>query len=258
MKPFPISPEEQISALLLGSFYCVSSRQFGMSPGADVRQYISVDRQILTDYLSNHPSTTEVYSKALLARVANDGGVEKLNDVDILYREGPDFVVAGVDQGKIVCPKRFPTLVEAVAEQLLAKAMKSPPLPAAPEDQIKAMLDGSIHHLARRYDVDESDFITVDHRMLVEYFSKNSHIAEEYFQRWATDVASDGSLERLSDVEIMYREGAGFVIASVDHGKIVCPRRYRTLVGTVADFVGMGYGIWRQPGTMDEPVSGER
>ena len=107
-----MSTDQEIRALLDGSFPSLL-RDHGIDPGrVDLRKFIQVDRAALVDYLAVHPLEAEAYFRRHEASVAS-------HDVARISRDGDDYVTCWMDHGVARSVRRHATLDEAVAEHVL-------------------------------------------------------------------------------------------------------------------------------------------
>ena len=109
-------------------------------------------------------------------------------------------------------------------------------------EQVEAMLDGTIFDLLSQYvnvsrTTDCRKFITVGREQLIDYLLRNPSAAETYFQKQA-------KINATHDVERIFREGAGYVIVTMDHGQRRFPRRFNTLEDAVAHLVLVNHGLF--------------
>lgn len=115
-------------------------------------------------------------------------------------------------------------------------------LPIPEEDQIRAMLNGSIYDLLRNYNVqpervDFRKFITVNRQKLINFLSSHNGEAETYFQKYS-------KIEATHDVEKISRDGANYMTAWMDHGQPRSTRRFTTLGEAVAEHVLVSHGMY--------------
>lgn len=110
------------------------------------------------------------------------------------------------------------------------------------EDQIRAMLNGSIYDLLRNYGVqpehvDFRKFITVNRQKLVEYLSTHVGEAENYFRKHS-------AVEAAHDVEKIWRDGSEYVTAWMDHGRPCSEKRFARLEEAVAEHILVSHGMY--------------
>jgi hypothetical protein len=118
--------------------------------------------------------------------------------------------------------------------------MKSPLIPE--QDQLRAMLDGSVYELARRYVAkpsryDLKKYLSINRRQLVDFLVANPAKAEAYFDRQKQSQATH-------DVERIWKEGTEHFVASMDHGAVRSIRRFSSLAEAVAEHVLVSYGMY--------------
>lgn len=118
--------------------------------------------------------------------------------------------------------------------------MKSLPIPE--DEQIRAMLNGSIYDLLQNYDVepelvDFRKFITVNRQRLIDFLSAHSAEAENYFRKHS-------AIEATHDVEKIWRDGTEYVTAWMDHGLPRSTRRFVTLGEAVAEHILVSHGMY--------------
>jgi hypothetical protein len=117
--------------------------------------------------------------------------------------------------------------------------MKSLPIPEI--EQMEAMLTDSVYDLACNYEnlparYDLRRYLTVERRKLVDYLIENPAKAEEYLQKHKDICATH-------DVEKIYQQGAKYIIASMNRGRIVYSKKFRSLPKAVAEHVFISYGM---------------
>ena len=110
--PMDIPAQQQISAMLNGTLP-VLLRDRGMDPErVDLRKFITVDRDALSEYLAAHPDEAAAYfSRHEMSNASHD--------VARLSRDGDAYVTCWMDHGAALSVRRFATLNEAVAEHVL-------------------------------------------------------------------------------------------------------------------------------------------
>ena len=113
MLTLPIPQSDQIEAMLSGKVYDLLGLYISRPEDVDFRRYLTISRGDLIDYLRTHPATAERYLKWQLS---NQG----THDIERLFQEGAEYVVASMDHGKRLNPSYFRSLEEAVAEHVLA------------------------------------------------------------------------------------------------------------------------------------------
>jgi hypothetical protein len=115
--------------------------------------------------------------------------------------------------------------------------------PSIPEeDQLNAMLEGSVYELAckhvqhpSRYDLKR--YLTVDRRQLVDFLIAHPYKAQAYFDKQKRNHATH-------DVERIWKEGQQYCLASMDHGNARDVRCFGTLAEAVAEHVLVSYGMY--------------
>lgn len=110
------------------------------------------------------------------------------------------------------------------------------------EDQIRAMLDGSIFTLLCDYGADpkQVDFrrlINVRRQDIIVFLAEHPNLAENYFQKHS-------SVEATHDVGKIWQNGSEFLTAWLDHGQSQSPRRFKTLGEAVAEHVLISHGMY--------------
>jgi hypothetical protein len=113
MKSLPIPEIEQMSALLNYSFVGLLGDYVEDAPKYDYRQYITITRQKLLEYLIANPDKAKTYFQ----KSAVDTGTT--HDVPKIWQEGNNYFVAWMDHGRARNPRQFKTIAEAVAELVL-------------------------------------------------------------------------------------------------------------------------------------------
>ncbi len=118
--------------------------------------------------------------------------------------------------------------------------MKALPIPE--EEQIRAMLDGSIYDLLRDYDaqpehVDFRKFVTVDRKKLIDFLSSHTAEAENYFRKHSVTAGTH-------DFEKISRDGSEYVTAWMDHGQPRSTRRFATVEEAVAEHILVSHGMY--------------
>jgi hypothetical protein len=114
VKPLPIPEAEQLDAMLNGSFQKLLSDYIEKPPKFDFKKYITIDRRKLVKYLNENPNAATTFFQGQLK-------IDTLaaHDVEKIWQERDDYVVAWMDHGSPRNPRRFKTLAEAVAELVL-------------------------------------------------------------------------------------------------------------------------------------------
>ena len=118
--------------------------------------------------------------------------------------------------------------------------MKTSPIPE--DDQIRAMLGGSVYELLQNYDVqleriDFRKFITVDRQKLIDFLTSHPAAADSYFRKHSVS-------EAIHDVEKIWRDRSEYVTAWMDHGRPLSTRRFATLGEAVAEHVLVVHGMY--------------
>jgi hypothetical protein len=112
MKSLPIPDIDQIRAMLNGSIYDLLCNYVENPPRYDFRKCLTINRQKLVDYLRRNPGDAEAYfQKQKQARTTHD--------VERMWEEDGEYIVATMDHGNARDVRRFKSLAEAVAEHLL-------------------------------------------------------------------------------------------------------------------------------------------
>ena len=110
-----ISKDEQLRALADGlpGVYKLIERITGSPVNSDFRDFISVTKQELKQYLSDHP---ELAGK----HVQSSEDVAGAHDVPVLIAEGGKWIVCWMDHGERTNEKTYGNLAEAAANYLMA------------------------------------------------------------------------------------------------------------------------------------------
>jgi hypothetical protein len=116
------------------------------------------------------------------------------------------------------------------------------PLPISENDQIRAMLTGSIFDLLRDFTekpelVDIRKYITISRQQLIEFLFTHPDLSDSYFKKHSGMIA-------VHDVEIMMKDGAGYLTAWMDHGHQVSTKRFATLAEAIAEHVLVTHGMY--------------
>jgi hypothetical protein len=109
-------------------------------------------------------------------------------------------------------------------------------------EQINAMLNGSIYDLLGHYisdprSIDFRKYITVGRQQLVEFLQVHTDIADVYLRM---QLSMDGN----HDVERVFRQGSGYVVASMLHGEARWPRYFESAAEAAAQHVLMSHGMY--------------
>jgi hypothetical protein len=107
-----IPQEDQLNAMAEGSVYEMVCKYVQNPSRYDLKQYLSVNRRQLIDFLNTHPSKAQAY----FDKQKNN---QATHDVETIWKEGQDYCVASMDRGKARDVRCFRTLAEAVAEHVL-------------------------------------------------------------------------------------------------------------------------------------------
>jgi len=118
--------------------------------------------------------------------------------------------------------------------------MKAVPIPET--EQMDAMLNQSVYELACNYyenpnQYDLRRYLTVNRRKLVCFLKANPDKAEVYFQK-------NKNIQATHDVERIWQEGSRYIVASMFHGQVKSPERFRSLPKAVAEHVLVSYGMY--------------
>ena len=118
--------------------------------------------------------------------------------------------------------------------------MKSLPIPD--DDQIGALLDGSIYDLLCTYvenppRYDFRTFLTINRQTLVDFLLGNPAKAAAYFQK-------QKRVQTTHDAEVIREQDGEYVVASMDHGTARSVRRFKSLAEAAAEHVLVSYGMY--------------
>ena len=112
MKPLPIPEIEQMNAMLDGSAFNLACDYVEAPSRYDLKKYLTITRQILVDFLASNPEKAEAYFQ----KHRHSSGT---HDVERIWDEGREYLVASMDHGHPRSIRHFRSLPEAVAEHLL-------------------------------------------------------------------------------------------------------------------------------------------
>lgn len=120
--------------------------------------------------------------------------------------------------------------------------MKKLPIPF--EDQIIAMLNGSIFDLVSQYygslsTCNIKKYLTVDRRMIELFLEKNNAVAVKYYESISKSNA-------FTDHESLWKDaGSGkYFVATMDHGEPRFIRQFNSLHEAIAEHVLLMYGMY--------------
>ena len=115
-------------------------------------------------------------------------------------------------------------------------------LPVSKEDQINAMLNGTLFHFLEKY-VDDplrTDFrklITVERADIIAYLDKHPQAAEMYFQKQLIDTPNH-------DVETIFHRRNRYLVVAMCHGEEIFPRWFNSMSEAVAEHVLLNFGMY--------------
>lgn len=112
MKSLPIPDNQQIEAMLNFSMYKLTCEYYHNPSEYFSREYITVDRQKIIEYLGKNPKKAEAY---FIANKDKTG----THDVEKIWQDGSEYCAGWMDHGKLTSIRRFKNLSEAVAEHVL-------------------------------------------------------------------------------------------------------------------------------------------
>jgi hypothetical protein len=111
MKSLPIPEIEQLNALVSGSLYQLVS-DYVENPSPALKKYLTINREILIGFLLKNPDRAEAYFQ-------KQEQVKATHDVEKMWEENEEYIVASMDHGNARSVRRFKSLAEAVAEHVL-------------------------------------------------------------------------------------------------------------------------------------------
>jgi hypothetical protein len=112
MKTLPIPDTDQINAMLDDSVYDLVCEYIENPSQYNLKKYLTIDRGKLVDFLVQNTGKAETYFQKHASTAAS-------HDVEQIWEEGSEYLVASMDHGKPRSIRRFATLPEAVAEHVL-------------------------------------------------------------------------------------------------------------------------------------------
>jgi len=112
MKPLPISEADQINAILDDSVYDLVCEYVENPSQYNLKKYLTIDRRKLVEVLAQNPGKTEAYFRKHASTAVS-------HDVEQIWKDGLEYLVASMDHGKRRSIRRFASLPEAVAEHIL-------------------------------------------------------------------------------------------------------------------------------------------
>ena len=95
MKPLPIPEIEQMNAMLDGSFPSLLSNYVENPPKYDFRNFITINRQKLIEFLTRNPDKAKAYYQSQLK--VNSVAT---HDVSKVWQEGSGYFVAWMDHDR--------------------------------------------------------------------------------------------------------------------------------------------------------------
>jgi hypothetical protein len=115
------------------------------------------------------------------------------------------------------------------------------PLRISKQDQINALLDGSIYRLVRQHGgpeyVNLSEWLDITRSELEDFFDANPGLAEEYFRRIEPRQPSADGLK-------IERDRANYRVVTLTHnGTVVFPHAFDNLNDAVAAYLAWFYVI---------------
>jgi hypothetical protein len=115
------------------------------------------------------------------------------------------------------------------------------PLPIPDNEQITAMLSGSILDLLREYVpspefTDFRKYLTVSRQKLLDYLAHHPEMTESYYRH-------QQSLHAIHDVNVIGPFDEGFAVCTMDHGVPTDRRIFKTLAEAVTEHVLCSHGM---------------
>jgi hypothetical protein len=111
MKLLPIPENEQLYALVNGSLYQLVS-EYVEHPSPALKKYLTINRQTLLGFLLKNLDKAEAY-------FYKQKQTKATHDVERMWEENGEYIVASMDHGNARCVRRFKSLAEAVTEHVL-------------------------------------------------------------------------------------------------------------------------------------------
>ena len=111
MKSLPIPETEQLNALANDSLYQLVS-EYVAEPSPALKQYLTINRQALVEFLLKNPGKADAYFQ-------KQEQVQTTHDVERMWEENGEYIVASMDHGNARSVRRFKSLAGAVAEHVL-------------------------------------------------------------------------------------------------------------------------------------------
>lgn len=112
MNSLPIPETDQINAILTDSVYELVCKYVDNPSPYNLKQYLTIDRKKITDFLTQHPDKAAIYFK-------KHASTEPTHDIEQIWKENSNYVVASMDHGKPHFVRRFHSLSKATAEHML-------------------------------------------------------------------------------------------------------------------------------------------
>ena len=116
MNPTSVIPkDEQLAALADGitAFYRLIEKHTGKPLSGDFREYATVTKVELANYLRKYPGLAELH-------VTKESDAIKLHDLPVLLIENDQWISCWIDHGRKVNEERFDDINEAAASFLMA------------------------------------------------------------------------------------------------------------------------------------------
>jgi hypothetical protein len=115
-------------------------------------------------------------------------------------------------------------------------------LPVSKEDQINAMLNGTLFHLLGKYldnplRTDFRKLITVQRPDIIAYLHEHPQTAEAYFQKQLVDAPNH-------DVGTIFHRGNRYIVVTMFHGEERFPRWFNSIGEAVAEHVLLNVGMY--------------
>lgn len=112
MKILPIPIKSQIEAMLSGTVYDLASQYHDNPSKYNLKNYLTINRSEVVDYLRFHEDDTLKYFK-------NKQSMGSTCDVECIWKENECYFVGTMDHGKPRFVRKFNDISEAVAEYIL-------------------------------------------------------------------------------------------------------------------------------------------
>jgi hypothetical protein len=116
------------------------------------------------------------------------------------------------------------------------------PLPIPEEEQLKAMVDGTIYDLLAEYianprNVDFRKFITVKRARLIEFLQTNPGLTDTFFKKCS-------AYKPLHDAQRIFERGSQYCVSAMDRGRERDVTCFKTLPEAVAEYVLVEHGMY--------------